>query len=95
MKKIKSFNNYFNKLNENLEDSYNENELEEDVAVEYVGDKMMKDLSEKLGVDIVDNSIDYNGKIINYFSETEKFHIGNMKFDDVDSVYEYLTSEEE
>ena len=55
-------------------------------------DKMMKELATKLGVDVIDNHIEYDGNIINYYSETEKFHIGNKKFDDVESVYDFLTS---
>jgi len=56
----------------------------------YIGTQMLNQLSEALGTKVVNNSIDYKGKKINFYSETEKFHIGNKKFSTVDEVLEFL-----
>lgn len=67
---------------------------EEEEGGEYVGQKMMTDLSQKLGVDISeDGSINYEGKKINFYSETEKFHVDNKKFSTVEEVLSYLNTE--
>ncbi len=91
MKNIKGFDSYFKSINEDTQSEYNENEINDESDV-YIGDKMMKELATKLGVEIINNHIEYDGNIINYYSETEKFHIGNKKFDDVESIYDFLTS---
>lgn len=66
-------------------------ELPEEEGGEYVGQKMLAELAEKLGVEVgEDGSIDYNGKKINFYSETEMFHIDNKKFATVDEVVNYL-----
>ena len=64
---------------------------------EYVGEYKIKELASKLGPDAIlkGNSIDYKGQKVNYFSETEKIHIGKKKFDSIDDVYDYLTNSEE
>ena len=63
---------------------------EEEESGEYKGDLEMKKLADLLGVEVVNNQIEYDGKKINYFSETEMFHIGKNKFEDAESVIEYL-----
>jgi hypothetical protein len=63
---------------------------EEEESGEYKGDLEMKKLADLLGVEVVNNQIEYDGKKINYFSETEMFHIGKKKFEDAESVIEYL-----
>jgi len=65
-------------------------DLGEEEGNEYEGTKLMKDLSEKLGAEISNNSIEYNGKKINFFSETESFHVDNKKFKTTDEVLKYL-----
>ncbi len=66
-------------------------ELPEEEGGEYIGQKMMSELAQALGVDIEsDGSVNYDGQKINFFSETEKFHIGREKFDTVDAVINYL-----
>lgn len=62
---------------------------------EYVGDYIIKDLAYKLGPDAIlkGNSIKYNGVNINYYSETEKIHIGKKKFGTADEALEYLKGE--
>ena len=37
----------------------------------------------------------YNGEKINFYSETEKFHIGKRKFDTLEDVLKYLKPEVE
>jgi len=66
-------------------------EEEEDV---YVGLTMMKELAQKLGEEVRNNSITHNGQKINYYSETEKFHIGRKKFKSVDEVLAFLDKSE-
>lgn len=66
-------------------------EMGEGEGHEYKGTLLMKELADRLGSKVVNNSIDYNGKKINYFSETEAFHVDKMKFETVDEVVDYLT----
>ncbi len=66
-------------------------EMGEEEGYEYKGTLLMKELADRLGSKVVNNSIDYNGKKINYFSETEAFHVDKMKFETVDEVVDYLT----
>lgn len=67
-----------------------EEEMEEEEG-QYVGTKLMNELAEKLGTEVIDNKIMYNDTEINFFSEDEKFHIGKNKFETVDEVLEFLT----
>jgi hypothetical protein len=64
---------------------------------EYVGDYIIKDLASKLGPDAIlkGNSIKYKGFDINYYSETEKIHIGKNKFATADEALEFLKGKEE
>jgi hypothetical protein len=97
MRNLKRFENY---IKENLEletkdDEINpeglvsDNSFEEDDQVpeeeeyDYVGNKLMNDLAKKLGTKI------------NFYSETEKFHIGKRKFDTLEDVLKYLKTEVE
>lgn len=59
----------------------------------YIGTKMLNDLARKLGTEVVDGSINYEGNKINFFSETEKFHIGKKKFATVEEVLAFLEKE--
>jgi hypothetical protein len=63
---------------------------EEEEGHEYEGTKLMSELAQKLGTEITNNSIDYNGKKINFFSETESFHVDKKKFKTIDEVLSYL-----
>ena len=75
-------------------DNYDEEGEEE--GGEYIGKKMMDDLSKELGTEIgTDGSINYNGKKINFYSETEKFHVDKKKFDTVEDVVNYLEGSNE
>lgn len=57
---------------------------------EYIGTVMMNQLADSLGVEVIDNKIEYEGHTINFFSEDEKFHIGNKKFDTPEDVVDFL-----
>jgi len=71
-------------------------EEEEEEGGQYIGKKMMSDLSNQLGVDVDDDgSINYNGKKVNFYSETEKFHVDKKKFDKVEDVLNYLEGSNE
>jgi len=59
----------------------------------YIGTKMLNELARKLGTEVVDGSINYEGNKINFFSETEKFHIGKKKFATVEEVLAFLEKE--
>lgn len=63
---------------------------EEEEGGEYEGTLKMKELAEKLGTSITNNEINYEGQKINWFSETESFHIGRKKFNTVDEVLKFL-----
>ena len=68
---------------------------EEEESGEYQGTVLMKKLSDMLGVEFTNNEIDYNGQKINYYSETEMFHIGKNKFKTPEEVVEFLEPKEE
>ena len=63
---------------------------EEEEEGGYIGQKMMAELANKLGTEVVDGAIEYNGQKINFYSETEMFHIGKKKFKTPDEVVAYL-----
>lgn len=71
---------------------------EEEESGEYEGTRKLNQLAEMLGTKVVDNHIEYDGKVINFYSEDEKFHIvGYKKFksDKVEEVVEFLKNMEE
>jgi len=68
-------------------------EEEEEEGYQYHGTLKMKELADKLGTNIVNNEINFDGKKVNFFSEDEKFHIDNKKFDSVEDAFDYLTGE--
>jgi hypothetical protein len=79
---------------EDFSDEFEEevqDEMEEEEEGEYLGTRLMAELAEKLGTEVVDNKIIYNDTEINFYSEDEKFHIGKNKFETVDEVLEFLT----
>lgn len=85
-------------LVDSQEDVLPESELvddEEEESGEYHGTLMMKELAQMLGAELTNNEIDYNGQKINFYSETEKFHVGKNKFDTPEEVVEYLQGTEE
>lgn len=62
----------------------------EEEGGQYMGQKMMAELADKLGTEVEDGSINWNGQKINFYSETEMFHIGKKKFKTPDEVVAYL-----
>lgn len=65
---------------------------DEEEGHQYKGNQMLSELADKLGTDVVNNSIMYDGKKINFFSETEMYHVDRKKFKTADEVVEYLNS---
>lgn len=59
------------------EDSFVQTEEEEGV---YIGTQLMEELARELGVEIVDNEINYDGHVINFYSETEAFDIDGESY---------------
>jgi len=58
---------------------------------EYIGTKKMKELANALpGSKLENNTLYYEGQEINFYSETEKFHIGRKRFNEVEDVLNYL-----
>lgn len=104
MKSIKNFNDY---VKENVETELAPVEVEgsalsdqmdeiesdftEDDEEEYIGNKLMAELAKRLGVEVEDGQINYEGQLVDFYSETEMFHIGNKKFKTVDEAFDYLT----
>jgi hypothetical protein len=76
-------------------------ELEEDEEPqegnEYIGELKIKELVNALGPDAIlnGNTVEYNGKEINFYSETEKFHVDRKKFETTEDVVEFLKGNEE
>ena len=77
-----------------LEEGDLEEQVPEEEEHDYIGNKLMSDLATALGTKVVNNQINYNGEKINFYSETEKFHIGKKKFDTVEDVLNYLKPSE-
>lgn len=80
-------------LRDEIGEDIEDDDIEEEEG-EYIGTKLLNELAEKLGVEVVDNKIEYNDMEINFYSEDEKFHIGREKFETIDEVLEFLTSGE-
>lgn len=70
-----------------------EAELPEEEGGEYQGQMLLNQLANELGTEVSeDGSINYEGKKINFFSETEKFHVDGKKFSTAEEVVNYLGS---
>src|ERR1035437_4773936 len=77
------------------DDEVTDDQVEEEGG-EYVGKKMMQELSDELDSTIEsDGSINYDGKKINFYSETEMFHVDKKKFETVKEVVDYLNGLEQ
>ena len=67
------------------------NDLPEEEGGEYQGQYLLNQLANELGTEVdADGSINYEGKKINFYSETEKFHVDNKKFSTAEEVVDYL-----
>lgn len=83
-----------NEESEITNNPYVEESQEEEEEGGYSGAKMMQDLADALDTQIdTDGSINYNGKKINFYSETEMFHIGSQKFETVEDVIKAIDKE--
>ena len=72
------------------------NDLPEEEGGEYQGQILLNQLANELGTEVdADGSINYEGKKINFYSETEKFHVDNKKFSTAEEVVAYLGSSNE
>jgi hypothetical protein len=78
-------------------DSMDEPSMEQDSMEEeggeYMGTQMLQNLADALGTEVVDNSVEHNGKKVNFYSETEMFHVDKKKFDTVEDVVNYVGGE--
>lgn len=57
----------------------------------YIGTEMLQDLADALGTEVMNNAVEYEGKKVNFYSETEMFHVDKKKFATVEEVVDYLT----
>lgn len=70
-------------------------EIPEEEEDEYKGRMLMEELADELGTEVKeDGSIEYEGNKINFYSETENFHIGKNKFETVEEVLNFLQNKE-
>lgn len=92
---LKGFNDYVKETNEyDTESGYRTfNKLDDEDT--YFGTRMLKELADMLGVEVTGNGINYKGVDIDFFSETEKIHIGKETFSDPKSAYEWLMKNSE
>jgi hypothetical protein len=75
-------------MNTDAEIAMNEEPEEE---YEFQGEKMLQDLANRLGSKVENNMINYNGKKIEFYSETEAFAIDRKgKYKNVDEVISKL-----
>jgi len=94
------FKKEFHEEEEEFGDGFTEDEGEFDEEEEpeeegeYIGTTMLNKLAKALGTEVVNNQINYEGQKINFYSETESFHIGNKKFKTVEEVLDFLKPEE-
>lgn len=65
---------------------------EEEEAGDYHGSLGMKKIAKALGENLQGNEIVHDGHKINFFSETEMYHIDRKKFKTPEEVIEYLNS---
>jgi hypothetical protein len=80
----------FKEETEEENDGSMEDQMEEEGG-EYIGQKMMQELSDKLDCPVeADGSINCHGKKINFYSETEMFHVDKKKFSTVEEVVDYI-----
>lgn len=69
---------------------YEETEDGEEEGYQYDGAKRLAELADKLGTEVVNNTVEHNGKIIHFYSETNMFHVDGQKFKTADEVIEFI-----
>lgn len=65
---------------------------EEEEAGEYHGSQGMKKIAQALGEELHGNEILHDGHKINFFSETEMYHVDRKKFKTPQEVIDFLNS---
>jgi len=95
---LKKFNEYFYSDTEKDEEmglGPNEPEMEmsgeeEEEAGDYHGSIGMKKIAQALGEELQGNEIMHDGHKINFFSETEMYHIDRKKFKSAEEVIDFM-----
>jgi hypothetical protein len=95
---LKKFNEYFYSDTEKDEEmglDPTEPEMgmsgeEEEEAGDYHGSIGMKKIAQALGEEMMGNEIMHDGHKINFFSETEMYHIDKKKFKTPEEVIKYM-----
>ena len=101
---LKKFNEYFYSDTEKEEEMGPESEVEptepememsgeeEEEAGDYHGSVGMKKIAQALGEEMQGNEIMHDGHKINFFSETEMYHIDKKKFKTPEEVIKYMNN---
>ena len=98
MKKIKHFGSFVKEnVQEDIQRNGSSSELENKPISQseveegrYIGDILLKELAEKTGGVLEGNTVVIDGKKVDFFSETEAFHVDGEKFKTVDEVINFL-----
>jgi len=75
---------------EDIDGGIDDDDLEEEEEDRDIYSLKLKELGEKLGVEIEDGKLNYEGKVIIYPSETEMYHVNKRKFKTSEEVVAYL-----
>ena len=100
---LKKFNEYFYSDTEKEEEMGSESEVEptetemgfegeEEEAGDYHGSVGMKKIAQALGEELQGNEIMHDGHKINFFSETEMYHIDRKKFKTAEEVIDFMNN---
>jgi L-lactate utilization protein LutC len=76
---------------EDLESEEMEEEMEEEGGDVYTN--KLQEVADKLGSEVTNGKVEYNGQKIIFPSETEMFHVGNKKFKTADEVVSFIEGE--
>jgi len=82
-----------NDFESEVEDSEEQVSSEEEEMEEEGGDvfaSKLQEVADKLGSEVTNGKVEYNGQKIIFPSETEMFHVGNKKFKTADEVVSFL-----
>ena len=99
---LKKFNEYL--YSNNMKPNYNETEISKNNMVDkkydyeeeyddYHGSIGMKKIAKSLGIEFQGNEILYDGHKINFFSETDMYHVDRKKFKTPEEVITYLNNQ--
>lgn len=100
---IKKYNQFIKENDEFIDDSIEEIDDDQEIGElnntdieegeEEAGDiysNKLKELAQKLGVELEDGKLEYEGQEIIFPSETEMFHVNRKKFKTSDEVVDFL-----